>query len=500
MKKIFIPVVAALVTLTACSPKLLKHYNTKPDNLGTGTQLELSVFSTAVKAGSSTAPVFQLTERAQAELVKAIDGRMPKESAAALVAALIDVPEDPVAECAFADKTVFSKQLQITLLGNLDFPADRVDKLTVRLNIVDRDSFQFLSWDRFDSVYLSYNFGTATYTQTNKLNFDAGLASTSNKADDKGSIARDLGISAEHSNSLSESVSYASRRLTIGGALAPYQATLVQEGGPNISLFGTSTAKISLRMTPTVQNNPVYKLTYPDGDKTAQDKVGVLRCQAKVLATAAPLALEVWATAVVRKVVERDDTITESDDAAQYIPVHLPMQLRDDRIQSNSQHSSITKQPVLPLTLLSEADTTFRRFGVCLKGATPDDCDPVVIESSDGAAGNFDVLYFATTAEANNFRLWLLSQQPKSKVVAKVGNRLIAMKSTLRAPDTDLIARLQVDRLKSNNVCEQPPKDTEAARVCTARRNAETAALSSKRKAFLDAADAAASAASLRSP
>jgi len=403
-----ITIVVSSFLLLGCAPKLLKHYNTKADNRKTEPSLELSVFVAPIKPPAENAPLLGLSERGQAEFIKAVNARLPSAATAAdFTSAVTKAPEEPAGECAWADKSVISKQFQITLLGDLVLPADRVERLRLDLELADKEKFSFSSWDRFDSQYVSYNFGTAKYTQTGKLTAGLSATLTKNKEDDKGSSVFSPSISGDFSNSLEEAATYASRKLTIGGALSPHRATLVQEGGPNTNLFGTAAAKISIRLTSTKHNAWTYRVKLPKKLDTPSNEAEVLRCQAKVLDRAKELVLDVNGLAQLRSVRDRGDSVSEGDDVAEYSDIPLS---------------------VSPLTLATEEEMTFRTFGLCRQVTNTRgeelSCNPITIDEQDVQAGNFVPLEFSSITEANTFRQWLI-RQSTSAAVSEVGGRAL---------------------------------------------------------------------------
>jgi len=396
-------VATAVVLLAGCGtkPQLLRHY-AQVEGATAAPTLELSVFMANPKAGDSKAPILGLHERAQAELVKALAERAgPGASAKQLVAAVMESPDEQQRPCAWADKTVLNKRVVFTLLGDLTRPADRVDKLEVSLKLADVAKGKFTSWDRFDSVYASIDIGSAKFTQTDKLTLDRTKTATA------GGIVRVLDFGAESTDVLEETAKYALRRLSLGGALTPEQATLILEGGPNLNLFGTATATISLKLTAIDDNLPVYRLNLKkDGQTAAPTDVTIERCQAKVAkSSSAGLAVSSSGKAWIREALSGDSTVSEGDDLA--------------RIRSVSLNG-----PQLELSTADELLAETYGLVLCPRGAGIDRCGRVRIEVAEIGPGASDVVQFTSAVSAGLFRLWLLEQTRSAKVEAVGGRRV----------------------------------------------------------------------------
>lgn len=431
---------AVAMVLGGCSakPQLLKHYAEDMES-STGGTVKLSVFLANPK-GADTSPLISgLHERAQAALVAAVAAKLPASATPKdLIAALETSAEPDEKPCAWADKTVVSKRLVFTLSGNLQRPADRVDKLEVDIAFEDRTArANFTSWDRFDSVYASFNLGTAKFTQTNKLTAGRTNTDTSNLPNAAGSVVKLLSFGAESTNALEESAAYAMRRLSVGGALGKDKATLVQEGGPNLNLFGTSTATVSLKLVPADDPRPVYKLGLSKaGQPVSPAEVSVERCQAKFASSSArPLMLKVTGKATLREVESGDATVMEGDDR---LNVRVANLSTDD------------------IELLSKDDLHFQTFGLvqCAAGQKLDDCKRLKVDLQEFGPNIPEELHLASASAAAALRTWLLEQSKKGDVKT-IGARQVGMLSkdesnTLNGLNSATVSELRVVRLREN--------------------------------------------------
>jgi len=425
---------AAVALLAGCGakPQLLRHYE-QVEGATAAPTLELSVFMANPKAGESNPPILGLHERAQAELVKALAERAgPGASAKQLIAAVMESPNEEQKPCAWADKTVLSKRVVFTLLGDLTKPADRVDKLEIALKLADASRAKFTSWDRFDSVYASLSIGDAKFTQTDKLTLDRTKTATA------GSIERVLDIGAETTDVLEETAKYAMRRLSLGGALTPDEARLIIEGGPNLNLFGTATATVSLKLVPIDDNLPIYRLSLKkDGKTAAPADVTIERCQAKVARSSrAGLAVDSTGKAWIREALAGDATVPEGDDRARIRSVALA-------------------GPQLELSTADELLAEVYGLVSCARGAGIDQCQRMRIEVAEFGPGASDVVQFTSAAAAGQFRLWLLEQTRAAKVESVGGRRIgLAGKddtaAALSGVAKDAAEQLRVARLWHN--------------------------------------------------
>ncbi|MET0268537.1 MAG: hypothetical protein ABW202_23330 [Duganella sp.] len=444
--------IALAVLSSACTPqqKLLRHYTTletspaseQPSKQAPEHNIALSAFLANPKTATETPLVLDLTERAQAELVRSIAAKLPvTEGGAAALVALLSEPL-PVAptSCAWAKKRFFSKRIVFTVLGDLDKPADRIDKLDIKLELQPAPA-EFLSWDRFDSIYGSYNIGSAKFTNARKFDASIGKTDTANLPDAAGGVVKLLNLGYEANKTLEESASYAVQRLSVGGALTATTARIVQEGGPNVNLFGSSSAVISLKLTNEGDPATVYAFKLKNEANTLNPaEVGIERCNSVYPQTAQDIKVNVSGSALIRKVNAGDHTVSEGDDTIQFKKVELKE---------------------TSLILATQADLALQQFGLaqCAPNRGLENCQRLHIENQEDKPGSVEQILVGTAVEASALRTWLIGQS-KKQTVESIGGLSIGMAnyaaSAMTAPvnltgiNAALASQLKVVRLRDN--------------------------------------------------
>jgi len=391
-------IAATAVLLAGCTPKLLRHYETfqAPE---TPPKVELSVFLANPKASDSTTVISSLDGRAQAELIRSLAAMMPPGSKPAdLVALLKRIPEEPPKACAWASNKSATKKLVLTVLGDLRRPADRLDKLDMTLTLSAADGSDkrasFVSWDHFDSVYGKFDIGTAKYTQSGKLSIGRTGTDVANLPEAAGSATKVLNLGAETNNTLEESATYALRRMSIGGALTPTSAWLVQEGGPNINLFGSSVATLTLSLESSKYPIGIYSFVLVKDKKPLPSaEVTVERCESEYPISAKPITVVVTAKAVQRAVTRGDGTVSEGDDGITLSELTL------------------TPKPS-SVTLLKDTDLRLERYALafCTRNQLLADCDRLHIQHNGVTHGNIEQIVMPSMDAAVALRGWLLEQ------------------------------------------------------------------------------------------
>lgn len=399
-----------LLVLPGCaSPKLTRHYEKVDEASLRHDALTLSVFLANPKTDEDAPLVTKLTERGQAELIRSVAAAMPAQSGpAALLDVLGKAPTPAAGACDWADTTSLTKRVTLAVLGNLGRPADRIDRLAFTFTLAPDQGYRFASWDKFDSVYGSYDLGSAKSTQTRTVN----LGANKNALDPTGALEKVLSAGAEASNGLEENMNYTLRHLNVGGALEPLRATLVQEGGPYVNLLGSSSAVFTLKLASTGDPQPVHVLRFKSGVKTAADDVEVERCIAHYPARAADLPLTVAGSAMKRVVLEHGDTLSEGDDAIRF--------------------ETETLAPVT-VTIASRQALKAEFFGLasCRAAKEGDVCLALAIENPE-SGDVVDRVMLQTAGQAAALRDWLVAHSKAGMAPATLGNRRIGLAN---APD-----------------------------------------------------------------
>ena len=412
-----------LLLLGGCtSPKLLRHYEGVGYANPPTQDLQLSIFPANPKANNDEPLIAGLSERAQAELIRsmAASSSAKGKSGEELLALINKAPDGPSKSCAWAVNNSLTKRVNLAVLGDLQKPADRIDKLDITLALSSSDAklnrgpsakrASFASWDRFDSVYGTFNIGSAKFTQSSKVSVGRTNTNTSNLADSAGSVVKVLDLGAEADRSLEESATYALRRLSVGGALTPSTARLVQEGGPNMNLFGSSAVTLSLALATNTDPRGVYAFVLEkDGNQLTANMVKIERCQDTYPISNAPITADVNAEALLREVTSGDGTVSEGDDQVQMR--WTPLKLINPK-----------------LVLASTKDLTVERYTLarCGPGDGLDRCEQLHVEHNGATAGGTERILLPSMGAATDLRAWLIAQA-KVKKVETIGGRAVGI-------------------------------------------------------------------------
>ncbi|MGK5047329.1 hypothetical protein ACQ4WP_15720 [Janthinobacterium sp. GB4P2] len=410
---------AAMLLAGCVSPKLTRHYESMEklavagDPTSKEPNLTLSMFLAQPKKAEQDPLITRLSARAQAELIRSVAATLPAGSKSdALLSALVSPAAPAPAACGWADATSLSRRVTITVLGDLVHPADRIDKLQFDLVLGDASDpapqrATFVSWDRFDTVYGSYDLGSAKYTQSRKLDLGKTGTDTAKLAADAGSAVKVLDVGYEASNSLEENMKYSIRRLSVGGALNDNTATLVQEGGPYINLLGSSSATFSIKLAKKEGPLPVQSFSMKDGNKTAPDDVVVVNCNASFPASKAKLVANISGKAVLRTVSLNHATLSEGDDAV-VVKTH------------------VFNGPPLTLADTSELEVNYYGLVSCTSRAGKEECQRLFIENLSEGKVTDEVLVPSVEA-ATTLRAWLLANVKPGKPLHAIGGQRVGM-------------------------------------------------------------------------
>ena len=391
---------------TACAPqqKLLRHYQTYTvDSPVRPEALSLSVFPANPEASVETPFILDLAERAQAELIRSAASRMGEKSNVAELMSLITEPTEPEpAKCAWAKKTKLTKRLVINVLGDLPLPADRIEKLDLTLKLNDANAVRaaFLSWDRFTSKYLDFNIGTAKLTQSNKATIGLGRTSTSAALNATSGLEKVLNLGYEKANSLEESASYALHRLTVGGELSANSARLIQEGGPNYTLFGSSVATITFTLSPKQVLARVHSFKlFKEGKAIPPTEVSAESCPDIFPSSDKPIEVTVSGKAHLRLVTAGGETVTEGDDEVKF-------------------KTEILAAP--PFTLASTEDLSVSRYALrsCKWNGNTSVCKDLFLTRDGTGVGQSERVVLKSMDSAAELRKWLMTQSKSNSVPA----------------------------------------------------------------------------------
>ena len=407
------PLAVAILLAGCAQPKLLRHYESVAYGQQTR-EVELSVFVVAPSSTEGAPLLAGVSERGQAALIGALAAKADKPED--LVRLLQSPPPQAAKSCAWAVKDSMTRRLVISLLGDLRTPADRVDKLDVVLTLSPTKEggkmrparASFVSWDKFESISKPYEIGTATFGQSSKLTVGNSRDTTTNLADSAGSIAKSLSLGGEIDRSWEESAKYGLTRLSVGGSLTATTARLVQEGGPNYTLFGASSATISMSLRTGDDPRGAHSFTLlKDGKRLAAGDVKVERCVDTYPVRALPIEARVSGRILVREVQSGDGTVLEGDDHVFMRWVSLPER---------------------SVTLADARSLEVNRFGLgrCSSSEKIASCEMLLIEHDGARRGEVEPVALAKDDDVIALRDWLATQ-PRAATTRSIGGLAIGI-------------------------------------------------------------------------
>ena len=317
-----------LLGLCACTPGpiLTRRYGGAPAYVASSVPDEyvtVTAFSVDPPEDPPKKPlVAQLSERGQAELIKALAAKTadPRALVDGLTKGYGTKPH--VSE---VDRTVFERRVVLSALKTekLRSPADRIDSLLMRLSLfpdwIARNVPPFArleSWSKFETEMYSVDLGNLTLDQTREASAKVSAGPYAGEA---------LPVSGEGSytatNELKEDVKLTQRRVKVTGALRPFTAILYEEGAVGMDLVGTTILDLKVRINEETIAVHEFQLYDKNGKAIPADKAefDVVTLHIPVECPGEGLRCSVGGSYRVRVVSFGDQTIIEGDDQVSFI-------------------------------------------------------------------------------------------------------------------------------------------------------------------------------------
>lgn len=243
----------------------------------------------------------------------------------------------------------------------------------------------------------------------------------------------------------------------------------MQEGGPNINLFGSSSAVISFKLKSSGDPEPVYAFTLKNTEGTfGAAKVVVERCLSEYPRQSDEIFVDITGTALLREVIA-DGTVSDGgtvpgSDGGMVSSSAGAVSGGDGTVSEGDDVIHLRRVPISrqSLTLVTPAELAVQRFGLvqCSTSATElADCERLHIENNDANLGDLEQILFATAADAAALRNWLLVQS-KTEAVTSIGGLAIGMaplvlptgatSKDLKGVKAALATKLRVVRISGN--------------------------------------------------
>ncbi len=410
----------------------------------------------ASEKGANPAPktVFDLSPKAQAELIKAYAAKETK-SDSLIVKLTAELSSQKAKEIKIVDYTIHEKKIVIPIQNKSHYPADRIAKMTVHLKLPENSGFTIISCNKLETQYQSYDLGKLTATATNQaeLNASFGLENTlgsggtsSNKTTDtvgdkrtatgleettsniaeriltdnlteSSKVTKGLSGKLSATRSLTEEVLLKQRIIALNASISNDGKTLsiYQEGVSGIDLAGNVVITIILENKANVKVEKVHSFSNLTTGLTANtpDKIKITTRLFQYPNLPSDVTACMNFEGDFRKVTKRDKTISEADDRVELLT----------GTSTDKDIPLLRKNQFQPLLYA----IYFQSGAVSL---------PIRI--------NQQALVFSSFSEARDFTLWL---QTQAGALSLVGNRVGASNDFISFPNSVQIDNASVQNL-----------------------------------------------------
>jgi len=403
--------VLAVVFVVGCYPKpeLIKRYNsvevTKSQN---NNEARLGVFAFEPSDATTQPNIFNLGERAQAELVRSVreTDKDSKGNTQALLAIMGFPIVKPKEVSATIDRTRLKRRIVVSIENTSSGPADRLAAATIIIKSLTGGA-KFLSWDKFVSQYQNIDLGTLKFTRTNEFALNVKASPPIANASIEGTAKSTMGVE--------ENLAVKERVVSFTGSLNYQEARLFQEGAVGIDLTGNVVVDIEVEVPHTPGLSRVMTLSnlYDGTGKVSGDKVKLLTQDIKVPIASADIKADATLEYLLRKVTSGDGTINEGDDVVMLVKGVTPSQ---------------------PFVLIPKEDLTYHSWWLIDSNR-----NVLHITKRPGGCGgtNAEPLRFKDYNSALTFLYWL------SPTHRTIGDRQLCYQSAV--PDQTAIDKLQVE-------------------------------------------------------
>jgi hypothetical protein len=308
MKHLTILIVAAL---SACStPHLTRRYASLDagDSAGCGgtPTITLSTFVMDPERAVSPAAAW-LTDRGQEAL---ITGLSAKAGSANDLLRAVGSPVVPAEDRALTVERSRFKRRIIASVASANFgPADRLQRLALRLELVETADVKFVSWDKLVTKYESIDLGKLKFTQGSTIDAKTDLVTGAKEIPG-------IGLAYKNTQTLDEEIQLRRRWNAVTGELSDSKATLVLEGEIGIDLTGNIAIDVELESL-TATEEPFFRfgnLRQPGGALTPAADVSVSPRFVRIAAQRKDVNVRTSADYVIRHVTGGAATLMEGDD------------------------------------------------------------------------------------------------------------------------------------------------------------------------------------------
>lgn len=434
---------AVLLPLVSCSTNghLTRRYKkitlSPTDKINEYVKVEAYVIEKDKESGTPKKSLFDLSEKAQKELIKQIAIKETKSSD------LIDNLTKPLSASStpaieLIDFTKFERRVVITLKNISSYPADRISKADIKLKLDDK--LRLLSCNRLATEFQTLDLGKLNFSNTFSgelsANLGAGFTSvagsggnntvedtntsfldgnnTTNKGNtitktangstlshtDTGMKTQGLNGKLSGSRSFAEEVLLKQRIVSLNASISDNTLSLFQESVSGIDLTGNIIADIVFDGNSSTQDVAVDKIfSFADlldinKQFNAPDKIKVKEAFITYFNFTNDITAIIDFEAKFRHVTKGDKTISEADDEIKLF--HGSYTPKDPQDPKKS----------LAITILRKDQLMPRFFILKLKDPGLSKI-PVMIKSPSGTTGE---LLFNSYTDGRDFLFWLLQK------------------------------------------------------------------------------------------
>jgi len=215
--------------------KIKRIKNQKPDD-----NVDIKAFSFTTKQNKVPKNIFDLSERGQKELIKAMSKNSSEnEGLTNKIASSIKkvAPPKKVIDKTTFDRTiVFSVENKRKILG-----VNRIQRVEINISPTTTGQFEFVSWDKIASEYSSIDLGKITSSDTSTFSISPELTLS-------GTLQGKVAAGFSKSSTLSQEKNLNQRSVNLSGSLSSNKVKVIREGGEFLDLEGNTILNLKIKL------------------------------------------------------------------------------------------------------------------------------------------------------------------------------------------------------------------------------------------------------------
>ncbi|GJM08874.1 MAG: hypothetical protein DHS20C11_11500 [Lysobacteraceae bacterium] len=273
--------------------------------------VSVGAFAIAPPASKSTPAVASLSERGQAALIEALAN--PSTNPKLLEQLQL---KSAVNTTTVVDMSQIQRRVIVSV--ETDFfqahEADRITALKCTLENLSNQA-QFVSWDKFESVYETVDLGKLTLTQGSSITVTPTETAKAGSGD-----VLDIGGSLGATRNLVEELAVKKKRVVMSGRLTPTEAIVSQQGALGIDLVGNFAIDLTLDV-PHVTREVTNWSSLKDsaGAWNDQDRLKLHLSYLKIPSDQTPVTSDLRCDYLLRKVTDGQRYVVEGKQEIEYV-------------------------------------------------------------------------------------------------------------------------------------------------------------------------------------